>query len=135
MTEPKRVDLAGPVYILGPMSGLPDYNIPAFKAMEKWLLENYPGIEVKSPHHNSYIGGMPGELPYGFYFRQGLQQLAVCESVVCLPGWLSSRGGKTEMMCAELMGLPTYQAQTSAVGSDPFLFLIDFSLFPEYDKP
>ena len=130
-----RVDLAGPVYILGPMSGLPDYNIPAFKSMEKWLKENYPGIEVKSPHHNSVIDGEPGSKPYGYYFRMGLQQLATCESVVCLPNWLASKGATTEAYCAELMGIPMFQAQTSAVSSDPFLFLIDFSLFPEYRQP
>lgn len=88
------------VYISGPMTGLPDFNYPAFHAAAAELrgaglhVEN--PAESKAPDCNSWIG----------YMRLAVAQLATCDYVVTLPGWERSRGARIEVELARGLGFP-----------------------------
>lgn len=85
------------VYIAGPMTGLPDYNYPAFNAMAAQLRAS--GFEVENPAEGP-------DLPtWSDYMRRAIGQLIRCDSVVMLPGWTRSKGACTEWFIATVLGL------------------------------
>lgn len=100
-------------YISGPMTGLPDFNFPAFQAASDFLTAQ--GFEVASPHTLSQqgshavncnaSGGMEGAdcscgvgavKPWKFYMTKALILQLDCEAWVGLPGWTRSKGAKRE---------------------------------------
>lgn len=87
------------IYIAGPMSGLPDFNYPAFdrRAAELralgWIVEN--PAENPVPPCGSWAG----------YMRMALCQLATCTHIHMLPGWEQSKGARLEWHIAEALGL------------------------------
>jgi len=91
--------LAKRVYISGPMSGLPEFNYPAFHAAAAEL-RTY-GLHVENPAESpepeckSWLG----------FMRLAVAQLATCDIVVTLPGWENSRGAKVEVALAIGLGL------------------------------
>jgi len=82
------------VYLAGPMTGLPDYNYPAFRAAAKRL--RAAGYTVANPADNpkpvcdTWLG----------YMRMGIKQLVQCDAIVLLPGWRNSRGASIEFELA-----------------------------------
>ena len=87
------------LYVAGPMTGLPDYNYPAFAEAAARL--RAVGYEVESPAE-------PGQVPgweWTDYLRRGLRQMLTCDGVALLPGWVSSRGASKEAEVAELVGM------------------------------
>lgn len=88
------------VYIAGPMTGLPEFNYPAFhaKAAELRAL----GYEVRNPAEND--GESTGK-PWAFYMRLGLRSLLDCDEIHFLPGWRASRGANAEWFVADLLGM------------------------------
>ncbi len=89
------------LYIAGPMSGLPEFNYPAFHAAAEQL--RGLGYEVESPAEPGQVDGWD----WLDYMRRGLRQLLACDGVALLPGWHNSRGATTECNVAESLGLPT----------------------------
>lgn len=87
------------LYIAGPMTGLPDFNFPAFHAAAFAL--RALGFEVENPAENpepsckSWLG----------YMRMAVAQVAKVDAVVLLPGWEDSRGAKVEYQLAVGLGL------------------------------
>lgn len=93
------------VYIAGPMSGLPDYNYPAFHAAA--AIWRAAGWTVMNPAEN--FAGHQG-LPYADYIRKDLADLMTCEAIAFLPGWENSKGAKLERHVAEVLGMAIYDA-------------------------
>jgi hypothetical protein len=94
------------VYVAGPMTGLPEFNFPAFKAAAEELRAE--GLEVRSPTEisddaapDSYTSAKP----YAYYLRLSLRMLLECDAVVLLPGWDGSRGACLEKAIAEHLGM------------------------------
>jgi Domain of unknown function (DUF4406) len=87
------------IYIAGPMSGLPDFNYPAFHAAAQRLRDLGFNVENPAdnpePHCGSWLG----------YMRMAIRQLAQCDGVALLPGWESSRGARIEQQLATQLGL------------------------------
>jgi hypothetical protein len=87
------------VYIAGPMTGLPDYNYPAFNEAGQQLVAR--GYVVENPAQNaeppckSWLG----------YMRMALPQMVGCDVVALLPGWHTSRGAGIERQLALDLGL------------------------------
>jgi hypothetical protein len=87
------------VYIAGPMTGLPDFNFPAFHAAAVKL--RALGFEVENPAENaeppckSWLG----------YMRMAVAQVAKVDALVLLPGWEDSRGARVEFNLAVGLGL------------------------------
>lgn len=88
------------IYIAGPMSGIADYNYPAFnkvadqlRALGVYEVEN--PAENPTPECGTWLG----------YMRLAIPQLMRCDEVVLLPGWGRSRGARTEYNLAHSLGL------------------------------
>lgn len=89
------------VYIAGPMTGLPDYNFPAFKTAEK-ALRALGYDDVRSPHKSA---GGTTDKPYEYYLRLALRMLLECDAIVLLPGWENSRGATLEWNIAQALNM------------------------------
>ncbi|HEY8355030.1 MAG TPA: DUF4406 domain-containing protein [Methylophilaceae bacterium] len=87
------------IYIAGPMTGLPDFNHPAFNAAAAKL--RALGYHVENPAENppppcgTWLG----------YMRLAIAQLVTCDIVALLPGWQGSRGALIERTLAIQLGL------------------------------
>lgn len=88
------------IYIAGPMSGLPDYNYPAFNAVAE-KLRALGCYEVENPAENP----APASDSWLDYMRLAIPQLMKCDEVVLLPGWAKSRGARIEHQLAVSLGL------------------------------
>lgn len=68
------------IYIAGPMSGLPDFNYPAFQTAAAVLRAQ--GHHVENPTENPppACGSWQG------YMRMSLRQIAACDCLYMLPG-------------------------------------------------
>lgn len=97
------------IYIAGPMTGLPEFNFPAFHAAAKAWREQ--GWEVENPAESH--GGRT-DLPYEEYVRYDLSVLCGCDAIAMLPGWNgpNARGSVWEREVAiSLLGLPVFDAE------------------------
>jgi hypothetical protein len=109
------------IYIAGPMTGLPEYNFPAFDKAADILTES--GHHVFNPaqndrDHGFNATGLEGHEAeqLGFSLRRALKQDLswICdhaEALVLLEGWERSRGVRAEMALAEALGLPKYEME------------------------
>ena len=100
------------VYISGPMTGRPQYNRPAFFAMEKRL--KALGFSVLNP------AGWPEQPTYEDYLRVDLAMLSrYADAIMLLDGWEHSRGARAEAAMARGLGLPVlFEAQLDEVEYD-----------------
>lgn len=87
------------IYISGPMTGLPDFNFPAFHDAAARLRER--GHEVANPAEiNSEAGG-----DWHDYLREDIKALCDCTTLALLPGWQNSKGAHLELHIAHRLGL------------------------------
>lgn len=84
------------VYIAGPMTGLPEFNRPAFLAAEKAIAKE--GFHVLNPAHNK-------SNDWNGYMRLALNQLVDADIVFFLRGWRNSKGASLEHKIAEELGI------------------------------
>lgn len=89
------------VYISGPMTGLPDFNRPAFHAAAAQLRQ--AGYEVRNPA-DVRLGP---DATWSDYMRVDLPMLLECDLVALLPGWHKSRGARLEYTVATDLGIRT----------------------------
>jgi hypothetical protein len=92
------------VYISGPMSGLPDFNYPAFNAEAARI--RALGYTVENPTENPPVPGHVWEL----YMRAALRQMLTCDTVAFLPDWRQSRGANVEIELAIHLGMAVIPA-------------------------
>lgn len=97
--RPSRISAR--VYLAGPMTGLPQYNAPAFNAAA--LLLRSAGYTVFNPAENI---DAPIK-PTSHYMRVDIDELVNrTDFVVILDGWYASRGANTEVLVAWQCGIP-----------------------------
>lgn len=97
------------VYIAGPMTGLPDWNFPAFHAAAAAWRD--AGWEVINPA-DAFNGAT--DLPYRRYVEKDLEDLRTCDAIALLPGWdgPNARGSVWEWAVAlSLLNLVCYDAE------------------------
>ena len=87
------------IYLAGPMSGLPEFNYPAFN--EAAALLRAKGHTVLNPAENP----VPACGTWQGYMRLALAQLVQCECIVLLPGWSESKGALIERWLAQVLGM------------------------------
>lgn len=103
LTEDKPADTesAGAAYLSGPMTGLPDFNRPAFHAAAATLRAQ--GHVVINPAEVD----LGPDATWADYMRIHLAEIARrVTQVFVLPGWESSRGAQLEVHVARALGLP-----------------------------
>lgn len=91
------------IYVCGPMTGLPDFNYPAFAAETTRL--RALGYDVVSPAEINPTGGTWQEC-----MKKDIAQLMSCDLLVWLPGWSSSRGAMIETNLARELEIKTVMA-------------------------
>lgn len=101
------------IYIAGPMSGVQDWNFPAFFEAERQLLEL--GYEVINPAHNdgstyeeALASANTGKHSWDWYMRRDLTNLITCDAVCLLPDWKNSKGASLEVTVARSLDMPLY---------------------------
>lgn len=95
------------IYIAGPMTGIEDYNFPAFHAAAaQW---RGAGWEVENPAEA--FGGNQA-LAYRDYVEHDMIVLKKCDAIAMLPGWdgKNARGSVWEREVAMLLGLRVFPA-------------------------
>ena len=95
MVEP----LPGVLYLAGPMTGLPEFNYPAFNSAAGRL--RAAGFEVLNPADNK------PEIPdWVGYMREAIACLVRADAVAILPNASDSRGARLEMKLAVELEMP-----------------------------
>ena len=125
------------LYIAGPMTGLPQFNFPAFDAMAAALRR--AGHEVVSPTEldsqewrDMALASPDGKMAdwftgdtWGSVLARDVRLLSDggIEGVVVLPGFAKSRGARLETYVARLCGLPImwFDGNTLRVVPEPTL--------------
>ena len=102
------------LYIAGPMTGLPEFNIPAFRRAALLLADaGHAPIDPSQLHPQ--IG-----LPWADYMRADIPAMLACDGVATLPDWWRSRGARLEVHIASSLEMPVlavteWLANTAAV--------------------
>lgn len=91
------------LYLAGPMTGLPDYNRPAFHDAAAQL--RAAGFAVLNPAETELP---PGQDSWANYMRAGLRQVLEADALALLPGWDRSNGAQLERHVATRLGLACY---------------------------
>ena len=87
------------IYISGPMTGLPEFNFPAFHAAAAKLRER--GHAAVNPAEiNAETGG-----DWHYYLKADIKALCDCDALALLPGWQNSKGAHLELHIAHRLGL------------------------------
>lgn len=89
-------------YLSGPMTGLPDFNRPAFH--QAAAVVRAAGQTVWNP-----AALCPPGLGWKAAMRIDLVALKRAEGLILLPGWERSRGARIERRRARARGLPIYR--------------------------
>jgi hypothetical protein len=106
---------AGKWYLAGPMSGLPQFNIPAFDAAAKVLRglgckiispAELDAPEIRARYMLSANGAsLPGTPTWGTFLARDVKIVAdTVRGIVLLPGWEKSRGARLEAYVGLLCG-------------------------------
>jgi len=88
------------VYIAGPMTGLPDFNYPAFFQAAERLVD--AGHEPINPARSE---GRSGCATWLHYMRASLRDIADADGIALLPGWQNSDGARIERGLGRDLGL------------------------------
>lgn len=89
------------VYLSGPMSGLPDYNRPAFDKAARMLRQ-----EGKTVFNPAEVGERSVIMPRAWYMRRDIEALLKSDELVVLQGWEKSAGARLEIEIAKELELP-----------------------------
>lgn len=100
-------------YIAGPMTGLPEFNFPAFNDAEADL--QAMGFETRNPARHG--AGEPGQ-EWADYMRRDIPDLLECDAVALLPGWENSRGARLEVHIAKCLDIPVHDIHYLLNGDD-----------------
>lgn len=96
------------IYIAGAMSGLPDFNYPAFHEAAARLRAT--GAHVENPAENPE----PACGSWEAYMRLAITQMLTCDEIALLPGWEKSRGAVIEHNLAVELRMPrTFLAEAA----------------------
>jgi hypothetical protein len=89
------------VYISGPVTGLPDDNLPAFTAVADAVDAAFHHPIV--PHYFVRRG-----CTWEAAMRACIRIMMSADALILLPGWAESRGACLEAQIANELGIPAY---------------------------
>jgi hypothetical protein len=104
------------IYVAGP------YTAPTAEGVENnvktaaWVagLLWKMGHSVICPHANTHLPAKYAHLKPEQWIAGDLQQLAVCDAIVMLPGWRQSKGAMQEHAFAVVQKIPVYELKEGA---------------------
>lgn len=91
------------IYISGPMTGIPQYNSPAFFAAADTIALN--GHEPINPAEHV----TETDKPWEWFMRKDLRLLLDADAVCLLPGWALSPGATLEAHVALSLGMRLFK--------------------------
>lgn len=94
------------LYLSGPMSGIEDFNFPAFHATAAALRAK--GYDVVNPAEVNVDTTMPWEQ----CLREDIKHLCDCDGIALMPGWQNSEGAHLEVHIAHRLGLRVEHVET-----------------------
>lgn len=89
------------LYITGPMTGLPEFNYPAFYAA---ALELQAGGYMTENPADAFDGAT--DMPWATYLKRDIHALLECDGLATLDGWEKSKGATLECHIATTLGMP-----------------------------
>lgn len=92
------------IYLSGPMTGLPEFNFPAFHAAAAKIRAH--GHDVFNPAESVVDASGTWEE----FMRHDLKALCDCDTIAILPGWATSRGAHLEVYVAHQLGIAVVDA-------------------------
>lgn len=92
------------LYIAGPMTGIRDYNYPAFNQAEKDL--RAAGYDTLNPVTSEEHNTTGTTQTWQWYMRHALAMVIEADGIALLSGWENSRGATLEVHVAQSLGLP-----------------------------
>jgi hypothetical protein len=96
------------VYISGPMTGIPEFNRPAFiKAKCKLIALGYDVISPVDVGDELAERMAPTKPNWTDYMRDDIRALVECEAIYLLDGWDKSKGATAEKRIADDLGIPS----------------------------
>jgi len=115
------LDKATPIYICGPMTGIPFFNKPRFFLAQMFISAHEQSFKVHNP------AAWPDGLEYEDYIRKDIDLLSKSEAMYRLKGWENSAGATLETKIAKLIKIPvideidgeldTFQSHTLKLGN------------------
>lgn len=96
---------ANRVYVAGPMTGIENFNYPAFNAVAEQLRAQ--GYEVENPADHGIVEGAV----WADYMAYDLTRLGLCGTIALLPNWERSQGARLEVLIAERLGMTVVNAR------------------------
>lgn len=89
------------LYLAGPMTGYPEFNVPAFKTAKEALEKKGFKIMLPVDIENAKDGWL-----WGDYLAEDIRIVCnECEGIILLPEWERSRGAKLELAAALMQSL------------------------------
>lgn len=103
-----RSERTNRIYVAGPMTGIEEFNFPAFHAAAEMLRNS--GWVVENPAEHGLVCGAE----WADYLAYDLTRIGLCGSVYLLPGWENSKGAQLEVLIAERLGMQIINAPAVA---------------------
>lgn len=98
------------LYVAGPMTGLPEFNYPAFDAASDQL--RAAGFDVLNPTSAEEHNPTPGQpQDWDWYMRHALRMVLDSDALAVLPGWEKSRGATLEVAVANALGMDVHPVE------------------------
>jgi len=90
-------------YIAGPMTGIEEFNYPAFAgAEEKLVALGHVCLNPIDAEKENDSGEPQG---WAWYMRRALRMVTAADAICLLPGWHQSKGANLEVAVGEALGL------------------------------
>lgn len=91
------------LYVAGPMTGIPEFNYPAFEDARRQL--EAAGFTVLCPTDNDPDPATSASRPWEWYLRRALRQVVDAGGVAVLPDAICSKGACLEIHVARALGM------------------------------
>jgi hypothetical protein len=94
-------------YIAGPMTGIPEWNYPAFHSMEE-KLQQAGFTQILNPAKNPKD---PEKYAWEDFMKDAIRLTVSSDQVVFLNGWRKSKGAKIEKSICDSLNIPCFDEE------------------------